>query len=169
MQKLAIDRGASVVVGHGPHRLRGIETYKGGVIFYSLGNFWRSSTYRARIELAVPGVIDVYDADTNLAQLAITAPAGPSAPAPMDYSELVWWESVIATVTFDGGTLKSVRLDPIDLGVTRAPSDRGTPRTVDAGKGTAILHRLQDLSTRLNCAPMKIQDGAGFVDVTPRP
>jgi poly-gamma-glutamate synthesis protein (capsule biosynthesis protein) len=160
--KLAIDRGASVVVGHGPHRLRGIETYKGGVIFYSLGNF---AFEYAALDRTAAGVIDVYDADTNLAQRAITAAAGPSAPAPMDYSELVWWESVIATVTFDGGTPKSVRLDPIDLGVTRAPGDRGTPRTVDAGKGTAILHRLQDLSTRLS-TPVKIQDGAGFVDVT---
>ncbi len=163
--KLAIDRGASLVVGHGPHRLRGIETYKNGAIFYSLGNF--AFEYSALDRMA-PGIIDVYDADTNLAQRAITAPAGPSAPAPMDYSELVWWESVVATVTFDGGTLKSVRLDPIDLGVTRALGDRGTPRTVDAGKGTAILHRLQDLSTRLG-TPVKIQDGAGFVDVTSRP
>jgi poly-gamma-glutamate capsule biosynthesis protein CapA/YwtB (metallophosphatase superfamily) len=165
--KQAIDRGASLVVGHGPHRLRGIEIYKGGAIFYSLGNF--AFEYSALDRTAgMPGMIDVYDADTNLAQRAITAPAGPSAPAPMDYSELVWWESVVATVTFDGGTLKSVRLDPIDLGVTRALNDRGTPRTVDAGKGTAILHRLQDLSTRLS-TPVRIQDGVGFVDVTSRP
>jgi poly-gamma-glutamate capsule biosynthesis protein CapA/YwtB (metallophosphatase superfamily) len=163
--KLAIDRGASLVVGHGPHRLRGIETYKNGVIFYSLGNF--AFEYSA-LDRTTPGMIDVYDADTNLAQRAITAPAGPSVPAPMDYAELVWWESMVATVTFDGGTLKSVRLDPIDLGVTRALNDRGLPRAVDAGKATAILHRLQDLSTRLS-TPVRIQDGVGFVDVTPRP
>jgi poly-gamma-glutamate synthesis protein (capsule biosynthesis protein) len=163
--KLAIDRGASLVVGHGPHRLRGIETYKNGVIFYSLGNF--AFEYSA-LDRTAPGMIDVYDADTNLAQRAITAPAGPSVPAPMDYAELVWWESVVATVTFDGGTLKSVRLDPIDLGVTRALNDRGTPRAVDAGKATAILHRLQDLSTRLS-TPVRIQDGVGFVDVNSRP
>ena len=34
-----IDEGASVVVGHGPHLLRGMEIYKGCPIFYSLGNF----------------------------------------------------------------------------------------------------------------------------------
>ena len=34
----AIDAGASVVFGHHPHVLQGIETYKGGVIIYSLGN-----------------------------------------------------------------------------------------------------------------------------------
>jgi hypothetical protein len=34
----AIDAGASVVFGHHPHVLQGIETYRGGVIIYSLGN-----------------------------------------------------------------------------------------------------------------------------------
>jgi len=35
----AIDAGASVVFGHHPHILQGIERYKHGVILYSLGNF----------------------------------------------------------------------------------------------------------------------------------
>lgn len=36
---LAIDEGADVVVGHHPHVVQGIETYKGKTIAYSLGNF----------------------------------------------------------------------------------------------------------------------------------
>lgn len=35
----AIDAGADVIIGHHPHVLQGIELYKNGVIFYSLGNF----------------------------------------------------------------------------------------------------------------------------------
>lgn len=35
----AIDAGADVVIGHHPHILKGIEIYRGKVIFYSLGNF----------------------------------------------------------------------------------------------------------------------------------
>jgi len=35
----AIDAGATAVVGHHPHQQQGVEIYKGGVIFYSLGNF----------------------------------------------------------------------------------------------------------------------------------
>lgn len=35
----AIDAGAALVLGSHPHVLQGIEYYKGGVIFYSLGNF----------------------------------------------------------------------------------------------------------------------------------
>ena len=34
-----VDAGADVIIGHGPHELRGIEIYKGKPIFYSLGNF----------------------------------------------------------------------------------------------------------------------------------
>ena len=34
-----IDSGADVIVGHHPHRIQGIEIYKGGVVLYSLGNF----------------------------------------------------------------------------------------------------------------------------------
>jgi poly-gamma-glutamate synthesis protein (capsule biosynthesis protein) len=35
----AIDAGADVIIGHHPHVLRGIERYKAGIVFYSLGNF----------------------------------------------------------------------------------------------------------------------------------
>ncbi|BBH65154.1 hypothetical protein ACTI_18390 [Actinoplanes sp. OR16] len=34
-----IDAGADLVVGHGPHVLRGMEFYKGKLVAYSLGNF----------------------------------------------------------------------------------------------------------------------------------
>ncbi len=37
--RLAIDSGASAVIGHHPHILQGIERYKDGIILYSLGNF----------------------------------------------------------------------------------------------------------------------------------
>ncbi|MBI2986723.1 MAG: CapA family protein [Deltaproteobacteria bacterium] len=35
----AIDAGADLILGHHPHILKGIEVYKGRVIFYSMGNF----------------------------------------------------------------------------------------------------------------------------------
>lgn len=39
LARLAIDSGADIVLGHHPHILQGVEFYKEGVIFYSLGNF----------------------------------------------------------------------------------------------------------------------------------
>ena len=41
-QKIArelIDCGAKVILGHHPHVVQGVEKYRGGLIFYSLGNF----------------------------------------------------------------------------------------------------------------------------------
>ena len=37
--RMAIDAGADVIIGHHPHVLQGIERYRGGIVFYSLGNF----------------------------------------------------------------------------------------------------------------------------------
>jgi poly-gamma-glutamate capsule biosynthesis protein CapA/YwtB (metallophosphatase superfamily) len=36
---LAVESGASLVIGHHPHVIQGVEMYKGGLICYSLGNF----------------------------------------------------------------------------------------------------------------------------------
>ncbi|MDK9718593.1 MAG: CapA family protein [Trichlorobacter sp.] len=39
LARMMIDAGADTVIGHHPHILQGVETYKRGIIFYSLGNF----------------------------------------------------------------------------------------------------------------------------------
>jgi len=61
-----IDAGADVILGHHPHVPRGVEVYKGKVIFYSLGNFifghnhdyWMNN-YLARLHLTREGVGEV--------------------------------------------------------------------------------------------------------------
>ncbi len=37
--RVAIDNGADLIIGHGPHVVRGMEIYKDRLIAYSLGNF----------------------------------------------------------------------------------------------------------------------------------
>ncbi len=54
--RLCIDAGADLVVGHHPHRLHGIEIYRGRPIAYSLGNFafptpWESNHFSAALEV----------------------------------------------------------------------------------------------------------------------
>lgn len=48
-----IDAGAALVIGHGPHVVRGMEMYHGHLIVYSLGNF---ATYKG-INVLGPGGI----------------------------------------------------------------------------------------------------------------
>jgi uncharacterized membrane protein YcfT len=43
----AVDAGADLVLGHGPHTLRGAEFYKGRLIAYSLGNFGGGGVFGA--------------------------------------------------------------------------------------------------------------------------
>jgi poly-gamma-glutamate capsule biosynthesis protein CapA/YwtB (metallophosphatase superfamily) len=55
--RLAIDAGASVVLGHHPHVLQGIEIYKDGLIAYSLGNYVFGS-YSKRVKDSIILEID---------------------------------------------------------------------------------------------------------------
>lgn len=43
-----IDHGVDVIMGHGPHVLHAMETYKKRCIFYSLGNFMQRSLLKRR-------------------------------------------------------------------------------------------------------------------------
>ena len=56
---MAIDAGADLVVGSGPHVIRGVERYKGRLIAYSLGNFagWRNFGQGGRLSLS--GILKV--------------------------------------------------------------------------------------------------------------
>ena len=57
--RAAIDAGADLVLGSGPHVLRGIELYRGRVIAYSLGNLGGYRTFSAAGNLALSGVLAV--------------------------------------------------------------------------------------------------------------
>jgi hypothetical protein len=54
-----IAAGADVVVGHGPHVLRGIEFYQGRLIAYSLGNFLTYRGFNLDGPLGVTGVLQL--------------------------------------------------------------------------------------------------------------
>jgi poly-gamma-glutamate capsule biosynthesis protein CapA/YwtB (metallophosphatase superfamily) len=54
-----IDAGADLVIGHGPHVLRGLELYKGRLIAYSLGNFATYGRFDLSGPLAVGAILHV--------------------------------------------------------------------------------------------------------------
>lgn len=62
--KTVIDAGADLVLGHGPHVLRGMEIYKDRLIAYSLGNFATYGWFQLMGATAETLVLDVkLDAD----------------------------------------------------------------------------------------------------------
>ncbi|NNF40845.1 MAG: CapA family protein [Woeseiaceae bacterium] len=82
-----IDAGADIVIGHGPHVVRGMERYKGRLIAYSLGNF---ATYYgisvAGIKGVAPILMATVDGDGAFVEGRIVStvqrrPAGPSIDA----------------------------------------------------------------------------------------
>jgi poly-gamma-glutamate capsule biosynthesis protein CapA/YwtB (metallophosphatase superfamily) len=154
----AIDAGANLVVGDGPHQLRGIELYRGRLIFYSLGNFsFQSGTIN-------PSAVDVYDRETDLLGLTLgTMENRESYPATPPNSPR-WWESVIAITTFEHGELKSIQLQPVDLGIDLPMSQRGVPRRATSERGAEILQRLAVLSQHFG-TQLRIENGQGSIDI----
>jgi len=57
--RTAIDSGADLVLGHGPHVVRALEVYKGKLIAYSLGNFMGYRTLSTVAELGWSLVLEV--------------------------------------------------------------------------------------------------------------
>ena len=157
----AIDAGASLVVGHGPHRLRGVEVFKHGVILYSLGNFLYQTEgldFRAA---------DVYDAGTDLFGLALgTTPARPSADT-FGPGHDAWWDGAVAVATFNGGRVTALRLHPIDLGVALPMARRGTPRAADRNRSEVILNRLARLSQPYQTT-IRVENLVGVLDLQPQ-
>ena len=156
----AVDAGADVFVGQGPQQLRGIEIYKGSVIFYSLGGFFyqdnivrvEPSDFYKRYGLgpdARPS--EGYDARGG-------ALAGTSGSLDEPHNE-----SVVAKVLFKDRKPVEVVLTPITISVDRRP-DYGIPRLADPQMANKILQYLQKLSQPYG-TNIVIKDGVGTIAV----
>ena len=139
----AIDAGADVFVGHGPHLLRGIEIYKGKPIFYSLGNFiFQNDTVR-------------FQPQENYAQFNLPLTATPadffdarSANDTRSYPSVKeYWESVEAEAVFNANReVTEIDLYPITLGFGQRRTQRGRPLPADPQLARLIIDRVSKLS-----------------------
>lgn len=57
--RTAVEAGADLVLGHGPHVLRGVECYRNKLIVYSLGNFVGYQAFSIKRAAAVSMILDV--------------------------------------------------------------------------------------------------------------
>lgn len=140
--RAAIDAGADVVAGHGPHLTLGVEIHRGRPILYSLGNFvfqndtveqFPAESYR-RFGLgheATPA--DFLDARTDKDTRGFPA-------------EAEFWEACLATVEFEHGKLRALGLHPLDLGHGARRAGRGRPVLARGDKADRILARMAQLS-----------------------
>jgi poly-gamma-glutamate synthesis protein (capsule biosynthesis protein) len=143
-----VDAGADLIAGHGPHRLRGLELYRGKPILYSLGNFF------LQLETVDPVPPEAFESQ-GLAADGVPAdfhdhgwmnPDG----SPIGFAaDPVWFESLVAECEFEDGALALIRLHPVELGSALPRPRRGVPRLVAADRGAAILERVAALSRPL--------------------
>ena len=124
----AVDAGADVVMGGGPHSLRGVEIYRGKPIFYGLGLFF----FKPQLRGAPDNLFNRFD-EEGYAPDADPRPHNPEA----------WYDSVLAESEFEDGRLTEVRLYPIDLHDPAAPGARGLPHFAHGARAREILERLQ--------------------------
>src|SRR5439155_8272128 len=136
-----IDAGADLVVGHGPHVVRGIEIYKGKAILYSVGDFMFENETLLRFLAAAYEAIG----------LGRDAEIGDFNEMRSDHDRRGFnadrevWESFVATLHWSGRQLTGLRLYPITLGFGLSMSERGRPKLADPALSK---HILENVTTR---------------------
>jgi poly-gamma-glutamate synthesis protein (capsule biosynthesis protein) len=157
----AIDAGADVVVGHGPHRDQGIEIYAGRPILYSLGDFiLQSDTVQrqpasayVRRGLPLDGTPSEFYEDRSGGQQCGQAILRDQ------------WQSALALVDWDDHRVRGIELHPVDLGMGLATAQRGRPVLAGAAVGDEVLARFRRCSERFDTT-IDVDGGIGRVRVT---
>jgi len=152
-----IDAGASAVIGHGPHMIRGIERYRDGIIFYSLGNF----IFETETVSLQPG--DAYAAKklpgtTRVGEYMNIRSNNETTGYAADPNI---WNAVMAQWTVRDGKLTGARIYPIELGMGVKRSRRGVPVLSESDR---TLKFLQSLSEPYGTI-IRIEGNTGIIDL----
>ncbi|MBI4334340.1 MAG: CapA family protein [Chloroflexi bacterium] len=116
----AVEAGADLIIGHHPHLIKGIEVYRGKVIFYSLGNFAQETPHHVK---PPPGV---YAARTSKVHRRWKdEPGNERYSGPRDKSY-----SMMAKCLIHGGTIRRVSFLPVWINRQAEPElpERSDPR-----------------------------------------
>jgi poly-gamma-glutamate capsule biosynthesis protein CapA/YwtB (metallophosphatase superfamily) len=150
-----VDAGADVIIGGGPHSLRGIEIYKGKPVLYGMGLFMLKAQIKAMQETVFRMWPDIDGGPPKAKEGGSSSSGTPPR----------WLEGVIAVVDYDAkGREKQVRLYPIDLTGGGDRALRGLPRLAEGEVATRILTDLQKDSAPFGTR-IAIQDGQGLIRI----
>jgi len=154
----AVDAGADVILGGGPHSLRGIEIYKGRPVLYGMGAFFINADIKALQETA----LQLYPDATGHAP----PPKPPERSVRAGGNPASWYDGMVAITDFDGGKAGTVRLYPLDLGNTYDRSRRGIPHLADPANAGRILKDLQNDSKPFG-TEIAIEGSVGVIRISP--
>jgi poly-gamma-glutamate synthesis protein (capsule biosynthesis protein) len=137
-----IAEGAKLVVGHGPHLMRGMEMYEGCPIFYGLGNFIGQNELVPRLP---SDSYERFHADPRLTPGMIFKQRSDNDRKGFP-AERRFWETVMPVCDFVDGRLAGIELHPVTLGLGLARHLRGRPRLATGAEGARIIERFAGLS-----------------------
>lgn len=157
----AIDAGADVVVGHGPHRDRGIEVYHGKPIFYSLGNFVQQTDTIPR------QAADAYarfglDWSNTVSEFYSVRSRGRTVAQEVRPEA---WLTFVPILHWEERALRRIELHPVSLGLGTALGQRGRPVLADEATGEVVLDNVRRCSDRFGT---EIERSGRIGVITPR-
>ncbi len=132
------------------------------MIFYSLGNF---AFEFLKVD---PRSLDAFDAGFDLYRLAMGAISNSDVPPRQSMGNPASLQSVIALATFERKVLRSVKLQPINLGVDRPAAEQGLPRFANSEMSRQILEKLIDLSRPFG-TQIRVDRGIGVINISGNP
>jgi len=107
---LCVDHGCRAVFGAHPHRLQGVELYRGAPIFYSLGNF------------VYGGIKEPKDALTMIARVRLTRDGAQADVVPLEFTR--WPDRAFQPVVLEGdaGVAAMARIAELSSGFATLPA-----------------------------------------------
>ena len=174
----AIDNGADAFYSHGEGELRGIEIYNGKPIFYQLGNFTRQPFFQ---EIFNPEFRERVGRTQTPGGPRGRGPGGPPGGAPSGGRENLtraevqgmiypvnhdreYFESVVAVSLYAEGTLKRIRLHPVDLKFDGPFVDIGTPHLASGEVAQRVLQTIREASEPFG-TNVRISGDVGIIEV----
>lgn len=105
----AIDAGADLIIGHGPHVLRAIELYNNRLICYSLGNFLTYGNVNIKGLKGLGAIMDIeinnQTGEFESGRIIATRQVGRGIPTPDDSKESIGVIKKLTEVDFPNGNL----------------------------------------------------------------
>lgn len=160
----AIDAGATAVIGHGPHMLRGIEFYKGKPIFYSLGSLLME--FEAGMQKMTPEMYEAYGLtkDSLPSHLHMSRARNEAGEPIGFYGDSRFSKSCLAILDMEKNDIR-VRLLPLDLDLNRErPSERGLPACASPELAREIAADMAAMSEAYGTR-IRFNEADGLIDV----
>ncbi len=159
-----IDAGATTYIIHGPHKVRGLEIYKGKPIFYGLGDFF------FQFETIEPEGTLVYEQyelfDKSALGGDLYTAEGTGRRYGLAERNLQWWDGALAVPVFQGHKLIELKIYPVELG-HQGPfisgdgrPQRGNPRIAKGEMAKKIIDMISKFSEPFGTR-IVFEDGIG--------